>query len=200
MSVLEKFETKTEKEIVNIFFTLMEEENFERVSVSRIAQYAEISRGTFYMYFENKYDLVESVENKIFEEFINIMEKIRNGGMKKYYVSIEQGYNYDFLEYFDCLEENFAYFKVMFSDNYVGGFSSRLTKVFMRERLKTSNIWRRKKYQMNNINSLSRKYREEILSSLYTTIFKTWINNNMDMSKEELVTLLTKMWQPLEKL
>lgn len=200
MSILMQFDTKAERIIANSFFKLLEKKHFENISVKDITQNVELSRGTFYIYFDNKYDLVEKIEGKVFDRFVSIMKEIRNQGKQDYYSYIEQGFNPLFLKYFDHLEENCYEFKIMFSDNYISGFSNRLSRLIMQERMKTTNTWHNSNISVNNIQPLTRRYREEVLSSLYISLFSTWINNDMDLEKEEIARLLSKMWLPLSKI
>lgn len=57
---------RTQKAIKEAFFILVEEKGFEHISVKDITDKAMISRNTFYLHYEDKYDLL----NKICDELM----------------------------------------------------------------------------------------------------------------------------------
>ena len=54
--VLLKKEEKKEK-LISAAFQLMTNKNIQDISISEITRYAGIAKGTFYLYFKDKYDL-----------------------------------------------------------------------------------------------------------------------------------------------
>lgn len=50
------------------FLRLLERMDFDRVTVSAICEEAEINRSTFYRYFDNQYQLLESIESELIAE------------------------------------------------------------------------------------------------------------------------------------
>lgn len=47
---------------------LLEQEDFERITVSAICEEAEINRSTFYRYFDNQFQLLDAIEHELIEE------------------------------------------------------------------------------------------------------------------------------------
>lgn len=66
---------RTTRDIVNAFFHLLEHEEFNKITVKRIMDAAMISRSTFYQHFNDKYDIVEKVEEGYLNEFIASLKK-----------------------------------------------------------------------------------------------------------------------------
>ena len=56
---------KTRRAIQAAFLRLMKEKGFAAVTVKDIIRDAEINRSTFYAHYEDKYDLLESIENDL---------------------------------------------------------------------------------------------------------------------------------------
>lgn len=52
---------KTERAIRDAFFELLEESEFDKVSVTDITQRAQINRNTFYLHYSDKFNLVNSI-------------------------------------------------------------------------------------------------------------------------------------------
>lgn len=47
---------------------LLEQQDFERITVSAICEEAEINRSTFYRYFDNQFQLLDAIERELIEE------------------------------------------------------------------------------------------------------------------------------------
>lgn len=70
---------KTKKAIYSAFFRLLKEKGFEKISVKDISDEAVISRNTFYLHYEDKYDLMEKVcDEMVTALFENVNKKIEN--------------------------------------------------------------------------------------------------------------------------
>lgn len=65
--------TKTRANIKNAFISLIDEKGFEALTVSDITRRAKINRGTFYLHFVDKYDLLEQLEDETVSELQTIL-------------------------------------------------------------------------------------------------------------------------------
>lgn len=54
---------------------LMKEKSIKKISVRELSDLVEINRGTFYLHYKDIFDLVEQIENELFEEFENIINQ-----------------------------------------------------------------------------------------------------------------------------
>jgi AcrR family transcriptional regulator len=57
--------TKTKKAITKAFLILIKQKEITKITVAEICQQADIGRGTFYLHFENVYDLFIHIENDV---------------------------------------------------------------------------------------------------------------------------------------
>lgn len=62
-------ENKEKQRIFEVALTLMEEVGFEKMSIRRICEEAEISIGTFYHYFESKHQILAYFYNSLEHKF-----------------------------------------------------------------------------------------------------------------------------------
>ncbi|MBF6633531.1 MAG: TetR/AcrR family transcriptional regulator, partial [Planococcus sp. (in: Bacteria)] len=59
MAVYDDMNEKTKEKIQKSFLQLLQEKNFIKVSVQDIAKASGINRGTFYLHYLDKYDLLD---------------------------------------------------------------------------------------------------------------------------------------------
>lgn len=69
---MQKRQTNSKKNIKKAFILLLQTKGIEALSVSDIARDAQINRGTFYMHYVDKYDLLSQLEDEIIEHFTAI--------------------------------------------------------------------------------------------------------------------------------
>ncbi|GAF07771.1 TetR/AcrR family transcriptional regulator [Paenibacillus pini] len=65
---------RTQRLLRKAMFELMEEREFEHITVQDIADRATIKRATFYLHFNDKQDLVHQCISELLEELHNSME------------------------------------------------------------------------------------------------------------------------------
>lgn len=59
---------KTREKIINCYLDMIPGKKWDKISVKEICIKAEITRGTFYQYFDDIYDLMEEIERPMFED------------------------------------------------------------------------------------------------------------------------------------
>ena len=91
---------KIEKTFVELIQT-------KEISVSDICKKANLNRTTFYSNYIDIYDLVDKINEKMFNDFFNIYTKERE----------EKKHSYDFLKLFKHIKENQIFYKTYFKLN-----------------------------------------------------------------------------------
>lgn len=74
MDLLVDESLSTRNIIITAFMKLLEKFDFEQITVKEIVKKSGISRSTFYLHFEDKYDLFEKVTEQIVGEFLSIYQ------------------------------------------------------------------------------------------------------------------------------
>ena len=67
---------RTKKNIYDALFSLMEEKNYAKITVTDLAERADINRKTFYVYYTGVDDLLEHIENELYEKYAPIFRGI----------------------------------------------------------------------------------------------------------------------------
>jgi AcrR family transcriptional regulator len=66
--------TKNELAIRQEFITLLQSKDLDQITVKEISDHANISRGTFYLHYQDTYELYRSIETEVFIEIEGIFD------------------------------------------------------------------------------------------------------------------------------
>lgn len=72
---MDRRKRKTRKSIFDACVSLTKEMNFQQITVNEIVKMADINRGTFYLHFEDKFDMMNSFENEMIEKIEDVLVK-----------------------------------------------------------------------------------------------------------------------------
>jgi AcrR family transcriptional regulator len=184
---MKKKSNKTRKLIEDTLIRLMSEKDFEKISVKDITDELDINRGTFYLHFKDKYDLLEQMEGEILEGFSEIL----NNELKK----LEKGYILPshietLIQLFTCvysyIKENSSFIKIVLASNGDLNFQMKL-KLFVETSL-ANNI------SINNdIEKMPIKYLAPLASSAQLGIIQKWLRSGMKETPEELAHFVSNV-------
>jgi len=73
--IMDRRKKKTQKAIRKVMLELLDEKNIEAISILDITNQADINRGTFYLHYVDKYDMLEKFENELFSKIEEILYK-----------------------------------------------------------------------------------------------------------------------------
>lgn len=65
---------RTKKAIADAFIELLKTKAFDKISVQRILDAADVNRSTFYKYYQDKYDLARQILHQLLNEFAQLIE------------------------------------------------------------------------------------------------------------------------------
>lgn len=65
---------KTEQLIKGTFLKLLKEKSLNKITVAEISRLANLGRGTFYLHYDDVYDLYENIERKIIDDLKSIFK------------------------------------------------------------------------------------------------------------------------------
>lgn len=67
---MDRRKRKTRSLIINTLYKLLEQQSFDKITVKQITEYADINRGTFYLHYQDKYDLLEKMIHEYTQSMI----------------------------------------------------------------------------------------------------------------------------------
>ena len=66
--------SENKKQLRLALTTLMLEKNINEITVSQLTALADLNRSTFYIHYQDIYDMVEQIETEIFQQFVELVQ------------------------------------------------------------------------------------------------------------------------------
>lgn len=185
---MNKKRDKTKKLLEDTLVQLMTEKHFNKISIKDLTEKLDISRGTFYLHYKDKYDLLEQKESCILKELNEIIDNILNKLPGNFILPTDKEV---LLSVFTCMykyvNENANFMKVILGPNGDLNFQMKL-KIFIEKKL-FENI------AINNAgsNSMPLKYLSAIASSTQIGIVEKWLKSGMKETPEQLAFFVSNI-------
>lgn len=166
---------RTQKAIKESFFILLEEKDFEHISVKDITLRAMISRNTFYLHYSDKYELLNKVcDDLIRTLFFKVSKQLRRVQQQEFSVENVAG----ILKLgIGVVEEDKKEYKILFSKSETDLMSKKISAMSRR----ILDIVKNDIGDMGGISDVSTEY---IVSGI-TGVIKYYVNNGIENLDEE---------------
>ncbi|WP_217557167.1 TetR/AcrR family transcriptional regulator [Paenibacillus sp. GbtcB18] len=164
---------KTRQKFIEVFCELYSQKPIEKISVQEIANKSGYNRSTFYQYFTDIYELVDSVENELLND---IKRELANKELSMHTVQ----------DALHCLDkkEHLSVLHALLGDYGSPRFLKRLKKEITLDQLELN-------VQQNH--SLM-PYLIEFYLSTSLSLFRLWIQRQKDLSSEEFSKLVENLY------
>ena len=182
----------TKKLIKTALSELIQEKGFDHVSITDLTQRANINRGTFYLHYQDKYDLLEKFENEVLDDI--------NTNAENFIKSIK---DIDFLgedfsneikpfinKVFTYIKENYIIMKVILGPKSDMRFQNKIKKAL--NILLTEKGW--DNYFDSQNTFVSKNYFISYLVSAHIGVIRQWIDSGMNESAENMAEMISKMF------
>lgn len=169
--------TESKLKIKRALLVLLKKKDFNKISITDITRYANVNRGTFYLHYLDKFDLIEKivdeVKTKLYSILINENKLSNEEALNEALVYIQSEY-----KLFQTLENGSA--ATIFDEaEYF------LSELFLRD----SSF---KKELIKN-HKIPEDYLIKSFCSAVTAIVIQWINNDCTESPDEISKILTSI-------
>lgn len=122
MTKVDRRVLKSQEAIKKAILELMAEKNFDDITIRDISDRANVNRGTIYLHYTDKYDLLD----KIIEEHISNLRELCQSASE---MTFKEG-NYIWFEYF---ADNHLFFSTMLNTKSAAFFRSRFLDLVIQE-------------------------------------------------------------------
>lgn len=168
---------ETKSKIKDAFFELYAAKPIDKISVKEITTLAGYNRGTFYIYYQDIYDLLDKIETDFIEDLIIQSEPVISSVLEKGDFSIE-------LPPFAFYRENAKQLRILLGSNISPHFLSRIKTIAKATFSSRLHI---------GTDDITAEYIFEYLASAHIGVLTHWLEKDMDLSVEELTGILNKV-------
>nr|UWI50504.1 TetR/AcrR family transcriptional regulator [Clostridioides difficile] len=178
---------RTKKMIRFALAELIDEKGFNNISVTDLTQRADINRGTFYLHYVDKYDLLEKIENEIIQEIEEETKHLDSVNMMNIDASNEPlPFMVKLFEYF---RKNSVIIKSILGPKGDPTFERKI------KRFIEINLFEKQKSRNFNIDEavISEEYFIQYILSADLGVIQYWLEKNMKESPDEMALILARM-------
>lgn len=169
----------TKQQLQNSLIETIEEKSFERITVKDIVDRIHVNRSTFYRYYDDKYQLIEDIEDKLID--INFgSQPDRISDIKQFDTIFTDNAINSALK---SIQDNFKEYHALLGDNGDRYFETKLVKKFIE--------------RYNSLVSGTTDLRLELTRvahiSMVMGILKYWLKNSDRISLDEIDNVVKKL-------
>ena len=172
---------KSREAILEAFVELIAEKNFEQITINEIAERANVSRGTVYLHYTDKFDLLDQC---IRTHLVRLVEACFPCGVTGIFPSRNS-----LVHTFSYLREHIYFYSAVLSNKGVPAFRDRLQAALVRGL-----------DQQVDMSGINREMNKEMLvlflASAITGMIEWWITRSMPYSEAEVVE---QLWVLMER-
>lgn len=180
MTIYDQMNEQTKHLIEQSFLTLLTEKEFNKISIRDLTEAAMINRGTFYLHYINKYDLLEKIEQSLLDglkqacielEPEQVLDEARAGRLSSFSMQV-----------FHFIDTHEMQFKVLLSSNNQSGFLKRLQDFFTKQF-----ATKYRKHQLTNSDpELPSHYMAAFAASAFLGVIEEWLTTDNREPPEQI--------------
>lgn len=179
---MDKREKRSREAVYQSFMKLLEEKEYDQISVNDILRESGLSRSTFYSHFQNKDDVLRDVCDSIYGEVFNFdFDKLSGGSVFDYRRLIYELF-YKFYGKRDLA-------KAIFSSNRSAIFSSQIRKrswPLMYGAIKSRLFYRE---------GVPERLQAHQLTHSYISLLEHWVSHDDAYSPEQMYQIFLKLYE-----
>ena len=167
---------RTKKLLTQALTQLLQEKQINEITVKELTDLADMNRGTFYLYYKDMFDMLEKIEDGMFEALDEIVSLHEHGDVSQQTKPI-------LLDLFHFIEENQEMCRVLLSPHGDMNFLHRLNEVVREKCLKAWPDIRKEKGEADF------DYHYSFVVFGCAGIIRAWVNRNCPESAEKMAEM-----------
>jgi AcrR family transcriptional regulator len=184
MGIKENRKTRyTKKALCESIIELMKSKAITHITIKEICCLADISRSTFYSYYNDQYDLLKRIEDETTDYIEDILKKLDKTRSMNEIINIIE----DLMQYISCNNNSI---QVLLSENGDINFQKRFFQRFERYMI---NYFAEKLEYNPEINPEIMEYYSAYVINGSIALVQHWLKNNMDLPVPKIARLLIQL-------
>ena len=171
---------RTKKLLTQALTELLQKKQVNKITVKELTDLADMNRGTFYMYYKDIFDMLEKIEDELFQKLDVIAQSHEHGDPTQQVKPI-------LLDLFRFIEENQEMCRVLLSPNGDMNFLHRLYEAI---RGRSLEIW---KDQMGSLGEKEFDYRYSFVIFGCAGMIRAWVNRSCQETDMQMAELADRM-------
>lgn len=171
---------RTKKLLTQVLTELLQKKQVNEITVKELTDLADMNRGTFYMYYRDIFDMLEKIEDELFQKLDVIAQTHEHGDPTQQVKPI-------LLDLFRFIEENQEMCRVLLSPNGDMNFLHRLYEAIRERGLE---IW---KDQMGSLGEKEFDYRYSFVIFGCAGMIRAWVNRSCKETDMQMAELADRM-------
>ena len=170
---------RTKKLLTQALTQLLQEKQINEITVKELTDLADMNRGTFYLYYKDIFDMLEKIEDGLFEALDEIVSLHEHDDVSQQTKPI-------LLDLFRFIEENQEMCRVLLSPHGDMNFLHRLNKVV---REKCLQMWPNEEEKKD----ATFEYHYSFVVYGCVGVFRAWLNSNCQEPAEKMADMADAM-------
>ena len=171
---------RTKKLLTQALTQLLQQKQVSEITVKELTDLADMNRGTFYLYYKDVFDMIEKIEDDLFENLNGIIALRENANVSEQAKPILR-------DLFAFIEDNQEMCRVLLSPNGDMNFLHRLNGVMREKCLQL--------YQTAELKGTEDEFDYHYSFIIFgcAGIIRSWVNCGCPESAEEMAELTSRM-------
>lgn len=178
---------RTQLAIREALISLVQEKSFDALSVKDITTRANINRGTFYLHFRDKYDLLDKIEAGIIQDLQQIIRQASRLDVADF-KNLQQPLPV-MVQFFEYLQKNAPIIHAVLALKDDATFRSRVIKAIEINMFEMGFFASMKEADL----LVPRKYLVNYIVSAHLGVIQLWLQRGCIETPEEMAMILTKL-------
>ena len=183
MSIYAEKNRKTKQLIQQSFVRILEKKPFESITIGEITKTAKINRGTFYLHFQDKFDLLDQMEQQLISDLGAHLDKLQSSYSPHHTFEKQQENLASTL--FCFIGMHSPILKIFLSDHGRAGFHIRFRDAFSEKvRINLEKI-----EGFGDKLNVPIEYFLSFITSAFLGLIEQWVQNDLDKTPSEMTKI-----------
>ena len=183
LSIYAEKNRKTKKLIQTAFIQMLEQKSFESITIGDITKHAQINRGTFYLHYTDKFDLLDKTEQQLFTDLGNHIDELQLSYSSAN--TFEKGQEQLAEALFSSIKMHSPILKIFLSNHGRAGFHIRFRDAFS-QKVRVNLEKNASFYENLNV---PMDYFLSFITSAFLGLIEQWVQNGLDKTPQEMTAI-----------